>query len=168
MEFKGQNGDTGAYEGYISIKGNVDLGGDIVMPGAFRDVKTTRDGYLRMVYGHDMTKIIGKAKLIEDSTGYLVKGALNMKLSYVPDIYEQMKDGTLDGMSFGYSVNAGGADIKSVNGAIVRELKSLTVYEGSVVPFGMNPSAGVLAVKSMYEQQVLHKIYNSLSLFSAG
>lgn len=143
------SGNVGEYEGYISIIGNKDLGGDIVMPGAFKNVKTTKDGKLRMAYYHDLTKMIGKAELNEDSKGYIVKGQLNMNLSYVGDIYEQMKDGTLDGMSFGYSVNKNGSkETADKDGNIITELHSLTVYEGSVVPFGMNPKAKVTSVKS--------------------
>lgn len=143
------SGNIGEYEGYISIIGNKDLGDDVVMPGAFKNVKTTKDGMLRMAYYHDLTKMIGKAELKEDSKGYSVKGQLNMKLSYVPDIYEQMYDGTLDGMSFGYDIygEKGAKYITDKDGKTIRELHSLTVYEGSVVPFGMNPKAKVTSVK---------------------
>src|SRR5437763_3570987 len=41
LEWKAAAGNTGELEGYVSVFGNLDQGGDVVMPGAFR--KTLAD-----------------------------------------------------------------------------------------------------------------------------
>jgi phage head maturation protease len=41
---KAADADAGSFTGYASIFGNVDLGGDVVLPGAFKEFETNAAG----------------------------------------------------------------------------------------------------------------------------
>src|SRR5690606_12546003 len=95
--------EAGNFEGYASVFNNIDLGDDIILPGAFTKVKTTRTGQLKLALFHDLTRLIGSADYKQDEHGLFLKGRVNLKVSYARDAYELMKDGTLDSMSIGFN-----------------------------------------------------------------
>jgi len=74
------NSTSGTFEGYGSIFGNIDLGGDIVFPGAF--TKTLQEWKLKnelpAMYGfHDSSNPIGDwINMAEDEKGLYVQGEL--------------------------------------------------------------------------------------------
>lgn len=136
--------DTGEFSGYASIFGNVDQGGDIVERGAFKEMVKTKDGKVLVLYQHSQRDPIGKASVKEDDTGLHVEGKLILGDAMARKAYELMKGGALDGMSIGYDVLPGGAEM--TNGGN-RKLKALKLWEVSIVTFGMNPLARVDAVK---------------------
>ena len=49
--------DAGNFEGYAAVFNNVDLGDDVILPGAFSRVKTTRGGKLKLALYHDLSRI---------------------------------------------------------------------------------------------------------------
>lgn len=138
--------EAGNFEGYASVFNNIDLGDDVIIPGAFTKVKTTRAGKLKLALFHDLTKLIGAADFQQDDHGLYLKGKINLNVSYARDAYELMKDGTLDSMSIGF--NLIDYDMETRNGRKIRVIKEAELWEGSIVPFGMNPEAQVLSVKS--------------------
>lgn len=138
--------DRGNFEGYASVFNNVDLGDDIILPGAFVKVKTTRAGRLKLALFHDLTRLIGSADFKQDDHGLFIKGQVNLNVSYARDAYELMKDGTLDSMSIGFNTITAAYEERS--GRTVRLIKEAELWEGSIVPFGMNPEAQVTTVKS--------------------
>ncbi len=138
--------DSGNFEGYASVFDNIDLGGDVIVPGAFTTVKTTRTGRLRLALYHNLTRLIGDAAFKQDSNGLLLKGKVNLNVSYAKDAYELMKAGTLDEMSVGYNPIEDAMETR--DGRRVRVIKRAELWEASIVPFGMNPEAQVLSVKS--------------------
>lgn len=143
-------GDDGQFEGYASVFNNVDLGGDVILPGAFVRVKTTRAGRLKLALFHDLTRLIGSGEFVQDDHGLHVKGQINLKVSYARDAYELMKDGTLDSMSIGFNTLEDSYEKR--DGRDVRVIKKAELWEASVVPFGMNEEAEVLSVKSSVRQ----------------
>lgn len=138
--------DSGNFEGYASVFDNIDLGGDVIVPGAFTTVKTTRTGRLRLALYHNLTRLIGDAAFKQDGNGLLLKGKVNLNVSYAKDAYELMKAGTLDEMSVGYNPIEDAMETR--DGRRVRVIKRAELWEASIVPFGMNPEAQVLSVKS--------------------
>ena len=138
--------DAGNFEGYAAIFNNVDLGDDVILPGAFTRVKTTRSGKLKLALYHDLTRLVGLADYTQDDHGLLVKGKINLAVSYARDAYELMKAEVLDSMSIGF--NTIKADFEDRAGRRVRIIKEAELWEASFVPFGMNPEAHVLSVKS--------------------
>ncbi len=138
--------DAGNFEGYAAVFNNVDLGDDVILPGAFTRVKTTRSGKLKLALYHDLTRLVGLADFTQDDHGLLVKGKVNQAVSYAKDAYELMRAGILDSMSIGF--NTLKADFEERAGRTVRVIKEAELWEASFVPFGMNPEAQVLSVKS--------------------
>ncbi|WP_315388733.1 HK97 family phage prohead protease [uncultured Stenotrophomonas sp.] len=137
---------SGNFEGYASVFNNIDLGDDLILPGAFVKVKTTRTGRLRLALYHNLTQLIGDAEFKQDGNGLLLKGKVNLNVSYARDAYELMKEGTLDEMSVGFNTLEDALETRE--GRRVRVIKRAELWEASVVPFGMNPEAQVLSVKS--------------------
>lgn len=138
--------DSGNFEGYAAVFNNIDLGDDVILPGAFTKVKTTRSGKLKLALYHDLTRLVGLADFTQDDHGLLVKGKVNQAVSYAKDAYELMKAGILDSMSIGF--NTIKADLEERAGRTIRVIKEAELWEASFVPFGMNPAAQVLTVKS--------------------
>ncbi|VEF08397.1 HK97 family phage prohead protease [Pseudomonas fluorescens] len=138
--------DAGNFEGYAAVFNNIDLGDDVILPGAFTRVKTTRGGKLKLALYHDLTRLVGAADYTQDDYGLLLKGRVNLAVSYARDAYELMKAEILDSMSIGF--NTIKADFEERAGRRVRIIKEAELWEGSFVPFGMNPAAQVLTVKS--------------------
>lgn len=138
--------ETGNFEGYAAVFNNVDLGDDVILPGAFTKVKTTRGGKLKLALYHDLTRLVGLADYTQDDHGLLLKGRVNLAVSYARDAYELMKAEILDSMSIGF--NTIKADFEERAGRRIRVIKEAELWEASFVPFGMNPEATILTVKS--------------------
>ncbi|KAA3639441.1 MAG: HK97 family phage prohead protease [Proteobacteria bacterium] len=146
--------NKGKFFGYVSVFDNVDLGNDVIEQGAFKKFKTTKDGYVRMLFNHNMDLLAGKAKITQDEKGLHVDGQLNLKVGYVRDKYEFMKDGTLDGMSVGFDILPGGSEWIEKDDEYIRIIKAAELWEGSIVPFGMNPEATIETVKTYNLQDI--------------
>jgi HK97 family phage prohead protease len=138
-------GDTGSFTGYVSVFNNLDLGGDVVEPGAFKDFELTKDGQLRVLYQHNARQPIGKARVSQDTRGLHLEGALVLDMPMARAAHAGMKAGILDGLSVGYDVLPGGSRLDEKG---VRHLTDLKLWEGSIVTFPMNPAARVETVKT--------------------
>lgn len=138
--------DQGSFEGLASVYGNVDLGGDIVEPGAFKEYVLTKDGSIRILDGHNTRAPIGKGKLTDTHMGLAIKGQLNLQVARAREVHALMKDGIVDGLSIGYDILPGGAEVTEAG---VRKLKAIKLWEVSTTPFPMNQSALVSAVKEV-------------------
>jgi HK97 family phage prohead protease len=147
IELKSAEKD-GTFTGYAAVFGNIDLGYDVIEPGAFKKAKTTSDGKLRIAIGHRLDKLAGKATFSQDDRGLYVEGKLSLGVSYVQDAYELMKDGVLNGLSVGFDILRDGADYEERSGKYVRVITAAELWEFSLVPFGMNPEALVDSVKA--------------------
>ncbi len=133
-------GEARVIEGYGAVFGNLDNGGDIILPGAFSESLTRR--MPKMLYQHWSEKLIGKwDSASEDAKGLYVKGVL-AKTPLADEAYELAKMGALDGMSIGYSPNDYEHDDKGI-----RKLKKVELWEVSLVTFPMNESARLTGVK---------------------
>ena len=67
----------GAFSGYAAATGNVDLGNDIIMKGAFNDWLKQPMLAVRVLWNHDWDRPIGKnMAMTEDEKGLLVDGEL--------------------------------------------------------------------------------------------
>ncbi len=138
--------DAGNFEGYAAVFNNIDLGDDVILPGAFTKVKTTRAGRLKLALFHDLKLLVGSAEFSQDDHGLHLKGRVNLAVSYARDAYELMKEGTLDSMSIGFNTLLSTFEERA--GRTVRIIKQAELWEASIVPFGMNPQATISDVKS--------------------
>lgn len=150
---EGEDAATGVVEGYASVFGNIDLGGDIVEQGAFRKTLKERlgSGAIKLVDSHmafreGTNAIIGvvtEAK--EDQYGLWFKAKLS-STARAQEIRKKITEGILNALSFGFDVIKSEPD-KGTDG--VRRLKELRLYEVSVVGWGMNPKAALTRVKGV-------------------
>lgn len=141
-------GETGSFTGYAAIFGNIDQGGDIIERDAFKEFSTNRDGMVKVLFQHRSAEIIGLAAVRQDDKGLAFQGQLILDVPRAREAYALMKNAALDGMSIGYDVLAGGAEIMKSG---IRKLTHLKLWEISPVTWGMNPLAGIDGVKSADE-----------------
>ncbi|WP_110031909.1 HK97 family phage prohead protease [Hoeflea marina] len=135
----------GRFSGYASLFGTMDLGRDIIEPGAFaRSLASRGPGEVRMLYQHDPEQPIGRWTTIrEDTRGLHVEGRLALGVTRAREVHELMKSGALDGLSIGFQTVKSRADRKT--GA--RRILAADLWEISVVTFPMQPGARVTQVK---------------------
>lgn len=138
-------GDTGTFEGYASVFGNVDLGGDVIERGAFKEFVTNREGKVVALWQHGTRDPIGVVSVKQDDHGLHYSGQLVLEDPTARRAHAHMKAGSVQGSSVGYDVLPGGAETLKSG---IRSLKALKLWEISVVTFGMNPLAGVTGVKA--------------------
>ena len=134
------------FEGHGSIFGNEDLGGDIVLPGAFqKTLKQHRaSGSLpQMFWMHDPSRVAGKwTEMSEDGDGLRVKGVL-APTPLGDEIRTLLKMDAVKGLSIGYRTVQDDFDKEGR-----RLLKEVELWEVSVVSLPMNPLAQVEHAKS--------------------
>lgn len=136
--------ETGVFEGYASVFGNVDRVGDMVMAGAFKDTIKDNNGYIKLQYNHKDT--IGIATIAEDEKGLRIKASVNLDVQKGREVLSLIKQGAIDKMSFAYDVLD--EEKAVVNGKQIFKLKELKLYEVSAVDFPANEASEILAVKS--------------------
>lgn len=136
----------GHFSGYASLFGAVDLGRDVIEPGAFTaSLKRRGAADVRMLYQHDPDQPIGRwLSIREDQRGLHVEGKLALGVARAREVHELMKSGALDGLSIGFQTLRARTEAK----AGVRRILSADLWEISVVTFPMQPGARVTAVKA--------------------
>ncbi len=134
------------FEGYGAIFGNVDRGGDVILPGAFTKSLGAhgRDGTLpQMLWMHDPKMVPGRwMAMSEDSAGLHVKGEL-ADTTLGREMHTLLAMKAVRGLSIGYQTEDYGYDRSGH-----RQLKSVKLWEVSLVSLAMNPLASVDSVKS--------------------
>lgn len=137
---------TRQIEGHGSIFGNVDLGGDVVARGAFRDTLAEHEAagtMPQMFFMHDWSKVPGRwDDMAEDELGLAVKGTL-AKTDLGNEMRELLQMKAVRGLSIGFFIND--AEYKDDG---VRVIKSVDLIETSIVSLAMNPLAQITAAKS--------------------
>ena len=151
VEWKAATGSPGEVEGYASVFGNIDLDGDVVMPGAFaKSVREfpNRSQPLPLIADHQLTTagVVGSVvALREDSKGLWFKAKFSSK-STAQDLRTDVIEGHVRGTSFTYDVVQ--ARPGMVNGKSVRQLHELRLWEITISPFPINEMAGLTAAKA--------------------
>jgi HK97 family phage prohead protease len=148
FQWKEIDDKKGTFQGYAAIFGNVDLGGDVVVKGAFKRSIDARQGRFKMLWSHDYkSPPIGIATVKEDDRGLLAIGELFFeKMQRATEVYEGIKSGAIDSLSFMYDVIQ--SEPGTMRGQKVRFLKELKLYEISPVNFPMNEEAIITGVKT--------------------
>ena len=134
----------GAFEGYASLFGVVDLAKDLVLPGAFRDSLARRGpGGIKLLWSHDPAQPIGRwTRLVEDARGLYARGRLNLAVARARELHALMRDGAIDGLSIGFRTIRARTDPRSG----VRRLEAIDLWEISLVTFPLLPGARVGAL----------------------
>lgn len=151
LETKAQAGKLGSiapdgsFEGYAALFGRVDLGRDLIAPGAFaRSLAERGTGGVRMLFQHDPAEPIGTwTEIAEDARGLLVRGRLTLDVARAREVLALMRAGAIDGLSIGFRAVEGRTDPRSR----VRRLTRIDLWEISIVTFPMQPEARIAGVK---------------------
>ncbi|MFD2175174.1 HK97 family phage prohead protease [Rhodobacter lacus] len=139
-----QVGEGLALEGYASLFGAPDQGGDCVQPGAYaRALERLKacGGSVKMLWQHDPAEPIGVwEEIFEDARGLYVKGRLLAEVARAREAAALIAAGAIDGLSIGYRTIAAERDSKGR-----RQLLELELWEVSLVTFPMLREARVAA-----------------------
>lgn len=146
LAFEVKNLDEAGYiQGIAAAYGNVDYGGDRLLPGAATK-SLARTTALPMLLFHDHKRPVGRwGKMDDSSSGLMVEGKISTKTREGGEAYELVKDGALSGLSIGYQT----LDKRMVGK--VRELKEIAVHEVSLVTIAMNPATLITGFKSILD-----------------
>jgi HK97 family phage prohead protease len=151
LEFK-ELSEEGQFSGYLSTFDNVDAGGDMVEPGAFKKTLREKKAF-PLNWGHVPSVpdlVVGSFGGKEDEKGLKVDGEFFLDLEGGKKAYLTAKKlfekGIKMGLSMGYKtmkyIN------ETVDGLLVRKLKEVKLKEGALTLFPMNEEAGLDAIKS--------------------
>ncbi|MCX7645480.1 MAG: HK97 family phage prohead protease [Rhodobacteraceae bacterium] len=131
-------GDDATVEGYASLFGTVDQGGDAVLPGAFAaSLKSGRR--IKMLWQHDPLQPIGVWDDVrEDDRGLWVRGRILTDVARGREAAALVAAGAIDGLSIGYRTRRAERDGKGR-----RLLAEVELWEVSIVTFPMLSQARV-------------------------
>ncbi|MCG6901808.1 MAG: HK97 family phage prohead protease [Rhodobacter sp.] len=129
-------------EGYASLFGQCDQGGDVVANGAYgKSLQALAEGKRRvkMLWQHDPAQPIGVwDEVREDVRGLYVKGRILTDVEKGREAAALIGAGAIDGLSIGYRTVRAQKDDKGQ-----RLLSELELWEVSLVTFPMLPGARV-------------------------
>lgn len=129
-------------EGYASLFGLADQGGDIVQKGAYTASLSrlaAKGDKVRMLWQHDPARPIGVwDEIREDDKGLWVKGHLLADVAQAREAAALIEAGAIDGLSIGYRTISAERDGKGR-----RLLAEVELWEVSLVTFPMLPDARV-------------------------
>jgi len=135
----------GTIKGYASTYGNVDLGGDTVAKGAYKQTLYHKGGKVKLFLDHSwkVSDMVGLAYLEDKEDGLYMEAEMPLKATDVRNTFEKLMflqdRGEQMGLSIGYDA------IKADYGADgTRVLKEIALHEVSVTPFPMDTEANIL------------------------
>lgn len=135
------NGGAVRFAGYASVFDHADRSGDIVRKGAFTRAVAAGPKGVPLLWQHDPKRPIGRIERIEeDARGLRVIGRLSGASGPGRDAAALLKDGAINGLSFGYRARS--AD-RQRHGRVLSDVELLEI---SLVTFPMQPLARVHAV----------------------
>ncbi len=155
-QFKAVDEAKGIFEAIVAVFGNVDRGGDVILPGAFAgtlEAWQQKGRPIPVVFAHQWDNLdahIGQVlEADERDEGLYVKAQLEMDEPFAARVWKKMKAGTLAEFSFAYDVLESaqvdrGADTSP---RYVNELRELELFEVGPCLVGMNPDTQLLGVK---------------------
>jgi hypothetical protein len=125
----------GRFAGYASVFGEVDQGGDIVMPGAFRKSLGLRGRHrIKMLFQHDPKDPVGTwDRIAEDGFGLWVEGRLVPEVPRAEALRRLIARGAVDGLSIGFRTVKAMREPQSGH----RKLFEIDLWEISIVTFPM-------------------------------
>lgn len=146
----------GEFTAYAAVFDNIDAYGDVIRKGAFAGTLaewSESGNTIPVLYGHDFRDPFANIGAVvdasEDERGLKITAKLDMDNEKAAQVYRLVKQKRLSQMSFAFDVVEGAP--AEVDGEHVYELRSLKLYEVSVVPIGANQETEILAVKAAAE-----------------
>lgn len=139
------------FKGHLAAFNNVDHDGDVIKKGAFAEwlmeSKEQKKESIPVFWSHHSSEPIGifpLSDMVEDDKGLFVKGILPKDDTFVSGrVIPQMRIGSVSKMSIGYRIRDFEYD------GDIRTLKSLSLWEGSLVALPANEDASVTSFKTV-------------------
>ncbi len=145
----------GQFKAVVSVFGNEDSVGDVVMPGAFKaDLERweSKGDPLPVIWSHDwadpFSHIGSVVKAQETDAGLEVVAELDLDNPKAQQVYRLLKGRRVTQFSFAYDVEDAGWGEK--DGREVFELRKLKVHEVGPCLIGANQETELLAVKARH------------------
>ena len=148
--------EKGKFSGLASTYGNVDLAGDVVMPGAFTRTLSDAGKSRPLLWQHRTGDPVGLVQLTDSLAGLVAEGQLSLGIQQGRDAYQLLKDSVIRGLSIGFLT------IKEQFVGDVRQLLELKLYEVSLVTFPANEQATIAGVKAVQQAAHRDKIHAAL------
>lgn len=128
-----------AIEGYASLFDRIDLGRDVVLPGAFENSLQRRPARdIRMLWQHDPSEPVGIwTEISEDRNGLRVRGRLSPDVQRARELAALIAQGAIDGLSIGFRAVRARRDPH----AKLRRIAEIDLWEISLVTFPLLPGA---------------------------
>lgn len=136
--------ESGRFEGFASVYGNVDYDGDVIEKGAFKRTLDHRDE-LPLLWQHKRDEPIGLGKLSDSDIGLKIAGQLNLEVTKAREAYSLLKQGAVRGLSIGFEIPQGKTYVKENR----RHITEVKLREVSLVTFAANAEANVTEVKEI-------------------
>ncbi len=142
------------FEGYASLFGVPDGGGDVVAKGAFAaSLRRIPPAKVRLLYQHFAHEPIGVWEEIrEDAKGLYVRGRLVTEVQRGREVMALIREGALDGLSIGFRTVRATRDPASGH----RILNEIELWEISVVTFPLLKGSAVTAVGAKADALAMH------------
>jgi HK97 family phage prohead protease len=145
--------DEGQFEAIVSVFGNKDSYGDIVVPGAFTDTLKAWEASgdpIPVYWSHRMDdpdfNIGSVLEAKEVDGGLWVKAQLDLESAKASQVYRLLKGRRVTQFSFAYDIDE--AAWVEKDGESWYELRTLTLHEVGPTPIGANQETELLAVKA--------------------
>lgn len=135
--------DEGVIVGMGAVFGNVDQGGDVILPGAFSE-SLAEGKTIPILWQHDPLNPIGVwTEIKETDKGLSMTGKILADVQRGKEAIALIKSGAVRGLSIGYRTEEA-----SYNDAGNRLLHKINIWECSVCTFPMNPVAQIDSIKA--------------------
>lgn len=138
----------GAFSGYGSIFGNVDLKGDVIMPGAYAEVLKS-GGQVPLYVNHGWMRgdlpVGSWSDLKEDDRGLRGEASLVMQMPSAVNAYWGVKSGLVSGLSVAIIPDSRSVERRNDGARVIHRIKAMK--EISIVTDPANESARVMDVK---------------------
>jgi uncharacterized protein len=142
--------DSGTVELYAAAFHNVDRTGEVIEPGAFKNLgEFVTAGWLAINHDWDDLPVASIETATQDGTGLLITA----KFHSTPEaqqcrtvVKERLDRGKAVKCSIGYRVLQDATEDRG--GESVRVLKAIEIFEASIVNMPANPNAHVVGIKS--------------------
>jgi uncharacterized protein len=143
----------GQFTALVAVFGNEDLGGDVILPGAFSDslkAWSASGDQIPVIWSHqwsDPFAHIGWCmSAAETQDGLLVTAQLDLDNPTGAQVFKLLQQRRVKEFSFGYDVVDGG--YITTDGDEVFELRKLNLIEAGPTLKGMNPATQLVGTKS--------------------
>lgn len=154
--------DAGTFTAVVSVFGNVDLGGDRVMPGAFTaslNDWATKGDPIPVIWSHNWDDPFAHIGYVESAKeteqGLEVKARLDVDRDFAAQVHHLLVSRRVTQFSFGYFTKDAEM-VEDPDFGSVREIRAADLFEVGPTLLGMNPATQLLEAASAtrYEGKV--------------